>query len=153
MAVERILETTEYLDTVCGLLRQGRTCVPVPVSGGSMTPFLRPGDTVYLDPAELPLRKGDVVLFTGADGCYVLHRIARADRDGSFLLLGDAQTQPERVESARLIHGRMVRARRGEQLLMPGSLRWWFFATVWLWVIPLRRRIMTVWEDIRKKTR
>jgi len=40
-----ILDTREYLDTVCELLKQGESSVAVPVAGGSMIPFLHHGDT------------------------------------------------------------------------------------------------------------
>ena len=39
----KILDTKSYLDTVCELLREGHTHVPVTVAGTSMTPFLDPG--------------------------------------------------------------------------------------------------------------
>ena len=34
----KILDTQAYLDTVCDLLREGHTHVPVTVAGTSMTP-------------------------------------------------------------------------------------------------------------------
>ena len=62
----KVLDTRAYLDEVCRLLDQGQQHVAVPVTGGSMIPFLHNGDTVYLDLPDTPLRKGDVVLTVGA---------------------------------------------------------------------------------------
>ena len=147
----RVLDTKEYLDMVCELLEAGKTDVPVPVAGSSMTPFLHPGDTVYLNPATPPLRKGDIVLYTRPGGRYVLHRIVKVNADGSFIMLGDAQQEREWIESKDQIHARVTSALHGEKLLTPKSFRWRFFATVWRWAVPLRRWIMTAYARIRKK--
>ena len=91
----RILDTQEYLDTVCQLLQQGETSVAVPVAGGSMVPFLHNGDTVYLDLPDSPVKRGDIVLYTRSYGRYILHRVYRVRRDGSYIMVGDAQTELE----------------------------------------------------------
>ena len=146
----KVVDTKEYLDMVCGLLAEGNTSVPVPVAGSSMVPFLHHGDTVYLEQPQGKLKKADIVLYTRPSGQYILHRIVRVNADGSFLMLGDAQTERERIESAAQIHGRVTRAvHRGKQL-GPDSLRWKFFATVWIWVRPWRRQIMTLVAGMKK---
>lgn len=149
--MERVLDTKEYLDAVCDLLHQGQSGVPVPVAGSSMTPFLHPGDTVYLDPVTPPLRRGDIVLYTRPGGRYILHRIVKVNADGSFIMLGDAQEEREWIGSEKQIHARVTRALHKGKLLTPRSLRWRLFATVWCWVVPLRRRIMTAYAHISKK--
>ena len=93
-----ILDTKSYLDTVCALLREGHTHVPVTVAGTSMTPFLDPGDTVFLDLPRKPIGVGDVILFARFGTTYVLHRVVGVFPDGSLeLLLGDAQVRSEPV--------------------------------------------------------
>ena len=146
----RTLDTKEYLDTVCDLLARGSTCVPVPVAGTSMVPFLPPGDMVYLDLPEHPLRAGDIVLFTRPDGRYVLHRIVKRCSDGSFILLGDAQTLRERVEGFSRIRGIVTRASHRGKMLTPASLRWIFYAFPWRWAEPLRPRLLGLRERLRK---
>ena len=93
----KILDTNRYLDTVCALLREGHTHIPVTVAGTSMTPFLDPGDTVFLDPPGRPVKKGDVILFLRLGRQYVLHRVVDMFPDGSLELLGDAQVRSEPV--------------------------------------------------------
>lgn len=136
----RIVDTAEYLDTVCALLREGRTQVPVPVKGISMRPFLRDGDLAYLDPIREPVRRGDVVLYRRKNGQYVLHRIYRCLPDGSYLLLGDSQMTLEPVAACQL-RAKMTHVRQGKRELHPGDLRWWFYEKPWLWLAPLRRQI------------
>ena len=142
-----VLDTNEYLDTVCQLLAQGHTSVAVPVKGGSMVPFLHNGDTVYLDIPHRPLKRGDIVLYTRGSGCYVLHRIYKVCRDGSFLLVGDAQEALERLPAREQIHAIVTSARHKDRLLHPRSLRWWVYGHVWLWLLPLRHWLM----DLRGK--
>lgn len=126
----RILDTKSYLDTVCELLRAGHTHVPVNIAGTSMTPFLDPGDTVFLDLPEGAVEKGDIVLFQRLGGQYVLHRVAAVGPDGLLALLGDAQIRPEPVHPAQ-VRAVVTGARRGEKLLGPSSLRWRFFRGPW----------------------
>lgn len=144
-----IIDTTQYLDTVCALLREGRTRVPVPVKGFSMRPYLRDGDTVYLDPLRQPVRKGDVVLFLRENGQYVLHRVLRCLPDGSYLMLGDSQLTPEPVKACQL-RATVSRVRCGEQELLPGSPRWWFYEKPWRWLAPVRRQIYQLHGMLRK---
>ena len=147
----KTVDTKEYLDVICGLLREGRREVSVPVAGSSMSPFLHHGDTVYLDPVEELPKRGDIVLFTRPSGQYILHRVVKVNADGSYIMLGDAQTQRERIESAASIHGIVVSALHKGKLLTPKSFRWRIFATVWQWVVPLRPFIMKSWKIIAHK--
>ena len=149
--MSKTVNTKEYLNLTLSLLREGHTNVPVTVSGSSMVPFLRPGDTVYLNPVEELPRRGDIVLFTRPSGQYILHRVVKVNADGSYIMLGDAQTQRERIESAASIHGIVVSALHKGKLLTPKSFRWRIFATVWQWVVPLRPFIMKSWKIIAHK--
>ena len=147
----KVVDTREYLGMICQLLAEGKNHIPVPVAGSSMVPFLHNGDTVYLDRIDSPLKKGDVVLYTRATGQYVLHRIVKCNPDGSFTMLGDAQQELERIESAAQIHGRATAAVHQGKQMDSESARWRFFATVWIWVWPLRYRLMAAFG--KKKSR
>ena len=132
-----IVDTKEYLNTICQLLREGKQDLPVPVTGNSMCPFLHPGDIVYLN-RFAALEKGDIVLFTRPDGSFVLHRIYQIKKDGSYLILGDNQMLPEPVPAER-IHAIVTSARIKEKVITPKSLRWQCYAK--LWTRPVRRII------------
>lgn len=147
----RIVDTQAYLDTVCQLLQQGQSHVAVPVTGGSMTPFLHNGDTVYLDLPESPLKKGDIVLYTRENGRYILHRIKKVNSDGSFIMVGDAQQALEYLPRREMIHGRVSSARHKGKPIHPGQPRWWFYQHVWLWVVPIRRRLIDLVTKLKPK--
>ena len=132
-----IVDTKEYLNTICQLLQEGKQDLPVPVTGNSMCPFLHPGDIVYLN-WFAALKKGDIVLFTRPDGSFVLHRIYQIKKDGTYLILGDNQLLPEPVPAER-IHAIVTSARIKEKVVTPKSLRWWCYAK--LWTRPVRRII------------
>ena len=139
-----MLDTRAFLDTVCDLLRQGECHVAVPVAGGSMIPFLHHGDTVYLDLPDSSLKKGDIVLYTRANGRYILHRIKKINPDGSFIMVGDAQQELEYLPRRDMIHARVSSARHKGKLTQPGQPRWWFYQHVWLWIVPIRHRLMSL---------
>lgn len=147
----RIVDTQAYLDTVCELLQQGRSHVAVPVTGGSMTPFLHNGDTVYLDLPDTPLKRGDIVLYTRENGRYILHRIKKVNPDGSFIMVGDAQQELEYLPRKDMIHGRVSAALHKGKPIRPGQPRWWFYQHVWLWVVPIRRRLIDLVTKLKSK--
>ena len=124
-----IVDTKEYLNTICRLLQEGQQDLPVPVTGNSMCPFLHPGDIVYLN-RFADLEKGDIVLFTRPDGSFVLHRIYQIKKDGTYLILGDNQLMPEPVPAER-IHAIVTSARIKEKVVTPKSLRWQCYAKLW----------------------
>lgn len=115
-----------------------------------MTPFLDPGDTVFLDLPERPCEPGDIVLFTRFGGRYVLHRVVKVHPDGTLDLLGDAQLRPERIAPGQ-IHAIVTGARRGGRYLNEKSLRWRFFQGPWQklrtprpWINRIRTHILAV---------
>ena len=145
----KVLDTTAYLDTVCALLQEGHTHVPVTVAGTSMTPFFDPGDTVFLDLPQKPIEVGDVILFTRFGTTYVLHRVVGIFPDGTLELLGDAQLRSERVarEQVRAV---VTGLRRGEKIYDEGSLRWRFFRGPWRHIRRLRPYVNRIRQIFRK---
>ena len=145
----KILDTQAYLDTVCDLLRDGHTHVPVTVAGTSMTPFFDPGDTVYLDLPDRPIQEGDVILFARFGQKYVLHRVVRVFEDGTLELLGDAQIRSEQV-APEFVRAVVTAVRRGEKLYDEKSLRWRFFRGPWRYIRRPRPVINRLRDHLRK---
>ena len=145
----KVLDTQSYLDTVCALLQEGHAHVPVTIAGTSMTPFLDPGDTVFLDLPHRPIQKGDVILFARFSQKYVLHRVVGVFQDGSLELLGDAQIRSERVrpEDVRAI---VTGARKAGKLLDEHALRWRFFRDVWICTRRVRPYVNRIRNHIKK---
>lgn len=145
-----VLDTEKYLDAVCRMIAEGHSNVPVPVTGVSMRPFLRTGDFAYLISLPDRVKKGDIMLFQRPGGQYVLHRVFKLQKDGSLLMLGDGQLNPEPVNRQQLrAKVGFVRC-RGEDC-RPGSFRWWFFACPWLRLARWRPQIAKLLALFRKK--
>lgn len=134
----KTIDTALYIDTLLSLLNEGNHDVPLPIKGISMRPFLREGDTVFLNKLQKSLKKGDIVLFRRLDGSYVLHRIAGVCADGSFMLLGDCQTRLEPIDF-NCILAIATSARRKGKLITESSPVWIFYRTLWLDLYRLRR--------------
>ena len=63
--------------------------ISVLTSGGSMQPMLRQHrDIVTIKRIDRALKTGDVVLYPGADGRYILHRVV-AIKKGKYIMRGD----------------------------------------------------------------
>lgn len=108
-----------------------RGIAPLRVVGCSMSPtFESNRDTVYLQKAQTPLRKGDVILYRRKSGQYVLHRIVRI-RNGGLILSGDNQYEPEAVDPQQVIARVEGFQRKGKDYPTThlGYRSW-----VWLWV-------------------
>ena len=113
--------------------------LPLVISGSSMTPFLADGrDTVYLSRLERPVRRGDMLLYQRIGGQYVLHRVWKAEKDGTFTMVGDAQTELEHgIREAQIIAIVTSVVRKGKSMA-PGGFWWEFFEKVWIRMVPLR---------------
>ena len=140
--MSRVLDTQEFLDAVCQMLAEGRTNIPIPVTGGSMVPFLHSGDTAYLSLPDSPLKKGDIVLYQRSSGRYILHRIRKVRKDGSLIIVGDAQQEQELLPSQSQVRARVTSIIHKNKPCTPNSLRWWMYSHLWLWLRPIRHRLM-----------
>jgi hypothetical protein len=145
-----VLDTEAYLDQVCRMLEAGHENVPVPIRGVSMRPFLRDGDYAYLISLPDRIKAGDILLFRRPNGQYVLHRVHKRRRDGSFLLLGDSQLAAEPVDREQLL-AKTAFVRRKDRICRPGGLCWWFFACPWRLCAPLRPLIGKALALLRRK--
>lgn len=146
----RLVDTKEYLDMVCALLREGKENVCVPVKGVSMRPFLRDQDLVYLNRIRQPVKPGDILLFQRPNGQYILHRVYRIAPDGRYLMLGDSQSVLEPIASDQAL-AIVSFARIGGKEVRPGSVQWWIFAKPWRWLAPLRKQILHMYGTIKGK--
>lgn len=145
----RVLDTQVYLGILQELIEEGKD-VSLTVTGGSMTPFLiHSRDSVFLSPAE-DLRRGDVVLYRRDNGMYILHRIVRRAADGTYVLCGDAQTMVEKGVRRDQIFAVVTAVRRKGELKKPGCFYWFFFARIWICLIPLRQIILRLYGFFRR---
>ena len=145
----RILPPEELIPSLVELLEVSDS-VPLVISGSSMVPFLvHHRDTVYLSKVRQSLEAGDMILYRRSNGQYVLHRIYRAE-SGTFILVGDAQTQLEPGISPEQVCAVVTAVRRKGRLLQRGSFWWDFFETVWIRMVPFRPLVGNAYCFIKK---
>lgn len=138
---KRRVHTEAYLSCMRELLDKGQS-VSVPVTGGSMSPFLANGrDWVRLEPVGNFLKKGKIALYQQKGGRYLLHRVCRIENGRRFYFIGDAQTCEEGPIEQEQIAGVVGMVYRKGQWIGPGDFWWEFFEHIWLHLIPMRRKI------------
>ena len=67
------------------------------VSGTSMMPFLRNNrdEVVFASLDGRTLKRGDILLYKRREGTYVMHRLYRIEKDGTYTFIGDHQYKVE----------------------------------------------------------
>ena len=132
-------------------LAQGQEVV-LPVTGNSMTPFLRHGqDQVVLAACDATaLRRGDVPLYRRESGQYVLHRIVRRVEKPhlTYIMLGDAQWIEEPGIAPEQVLACAVGFVRDGKRYSCRSLRYRLRVGLWQLLRPCRRWLMAVWRRI-----
>jgi len=88
------------------------------VKGKSMYPFIRDDDFVIVKQVSFRrLKPGNILVFQGADGEYLVHRLIRKDRKGLIYLRGDGYNLPTEAVEKSVITGRAVGiVRSGRQI-------------------------------------
>ena len=105
--------------------------------GPSMRPLFKTGrDMVIIKPITRPLKKYDVVLYTGARNHYTMHRIIGV-KDGSYVIRGDNTYKKEYVPADNIIGILTEFNRKGKR----GSVEdasFKFYSRVWHYLYPVR---------------
>lgn len=142
----RIVDTDQWMEMVRGLLREGKE-VPVTVTGGSMAPFLVHGrDTVLVKQAQGEFRRGDILFYRRPSGQYVMHRVVKTDKERGLYFAGDAQTVVEGPVPSERVFGRIERVKRKGRWIQKGAPCWDFYAVTWIFLLPVRRKIIRIWS-------
>lgn len=140
----RVIDTRTYVGMLRELTEAGKE-VSLIIAGSSMAPFLvHHRDTIYFSKPDSPLRKGDMVFYQRTDGQYVMHRIYKI-KGKEFYMVGDAQIEIEGPLNEKQIFARVTKVRRKGKLILPGDFWWWFFAKVWLRLVPVRPFIIKMY--------
>ncbi len=146
----REVDNQEYLGMLKELILDGKE-VSLIVTGSSMSPFIiHKRDSVLLAPVNRPLKKGDIVFFQRENAAYILHRICRVNKDGTYDIIGDGQLEIERNVKREQIFAIVTMVRRKGREIRPGDFWWEFFARVWLRMIPLRPLAVRVYGRRRR---
>ncbi len=140
----KIVDINELMPVLIDMIHEGKT-VPFTVTGSSMNPFLiHMRDSVSISPVTAPLKKGDIVFYQRVNGQYVMHRIHHI-RKNQLYIIGDAQTEIEGPVYPSQVFGIIHQVKRKGKIISEGDFWWFFFAHIWLHMIPLRRPIMRLY--------
>ncbi len=105
--------------------------------GPSMRPLFKTGrDMVIIETVKEPLRKYDVVLYTGAHNKYTMHRIIGI-RDDVYIIRGDNTYKKEYVKRENIIGILTEFNRRGKR----GSVKnksFKIYSRIWHYLYPVR---------------
>ena len=84
-----------------------------PINGSSMQPFLYKDDIVRLRKCHMAY-PGDIVFYKHGDN-YILHRVVRVNKDGSYNIVGDHQTKCDLNVDSSMIIGIVVAYKKRNQ--------------------------------------
>lgn len=113
------------------------------VTGNSMWPFLAHGrDSVTVcDGKNMPLKKGDIVLFCPEKGRYLLHRVTHV-KDGLFCAAGDGNTFYDGYFPFDSVVGKVVSFCRKEKIWEVNSYSYKLLSRMWMIGFPVRRGLL-----------
>lgn len=108
--------------------------------GTSMKPLLKQGRDAVLIKKSSTYKKYDVVLFkriTNGREMYVLHRILKKNKDGTFWIVGDNCTTGDIVTKEQIL-GKMVSISRKGKDVNINSFRYKAYVSLWGGIYPIR---------------
>lgn len=111
------------------------------VSGWSMQPMLyHKRDSVTLIKPQFPLKKHDLPFFRMEDGQFLLHRVIKINKDGTYKCRGDNKWIVEDNISNEQIIG-IVKSfnRNGKIIEVNKSIGYWFYTRFWKFLHPFKK--------------
>ncbi|MCQ2491570.1 MAG: S24/S26 family peptidase [Lachnospiraceae bacterium] len=144
----RYVDTQEYVSVLRELVEEGKQ-VNMLIAGNSMSPFIiHQRDYIYFQKPDRELKVGDPVFYQRDNGQYVMHRICKVNKDGTYNIVGDAQYEIEHGVRRDQIFALITQVRRKNQLLKPGDFWWDFFEKVYIRIIPFRKIVIFLYKPI-----
>lgn len=141
---------SDLLEECIRLLDEGHA-VLLTAKGSSMLPFIRDGEKILLQKAEIYCR-GDIVLARTDDGKTVLHRIISTEggKGGTVTLMGDHNLRKREICPEDGIKGKVesVTGKNGTRLTSSWKFR--FLSSIWIVLLPLRRVLVRITDLMYK---
>ena len=129
----------DAIDVIEEILASGGEFQMYP-KGTSMLPLIvQTRDTVVLKRNfDVPAKKHDIAFYRRSNGQFVLHRVMKICKDGTYIMCGDNQLVLEKgIESSQIMGYVCGMTRKGKNLCLNGM---WYRAYVFFWCIrPVRR--------------
>lgn len=101
-------KTAAHFREIAGALLGEGAGISFQAGGRSMSPFIRDGETVIVEPQTRTLRIGDVILFASTAQKLILHRIVKKTEDG-YVTRGDATCHHDGTVPPNAVLGRAVK--------------------------------------------
>ena len=113
--------------------------------GTSMLPLIVQGrDSVVLrkrcNMPQKPLKKHDIAFYRRANGQFVLHRVMKCRKDGTYVMCGDNQVELEFGIRPEQIIGYTHQLYKGDTVISLSSFRYRIYCIFWT-CMPYRRGI------------
>ena len=142
MEPTRKIADVAVMGAVCEeALRRGDT-VRLTVTGNSMYPLLHTRrDIVTLSPAAT-VKKYDITFHKRDDGRYILHRVLKVQKDGTYLIAGDNELKTEPPVRREQIFGVVTEYTRWGKTKKPKGLGYWLYVRIWHLLMPYRWKIV-----------
>lgn len=132
----KIAEMDLLFPVIEEIINNGQTA-KIKISGTSMYPLVsHRRDSVVLIKAR-ELKVGDVPLYKRANGRYVLHRIAKIEKDG-YAILGDFETEIEYPVPFDAVVAVAKGFYRKDKYISCDSLGYKIYWRIWLFMRPVR---------------
>ena len=148
-------ETPVWLDQLFPLIQERLAAgesVQFTPRGISMRPMIEGGrDQVVLSPLPEKLKKYDLPLYRRKNGQFVLHRIVKVCKDGTYTCCGDHQCQLEKgLRHEQMIGLATSYVRKGKKLTNK-NLLYRFYRMTWTWVRKYRWVFFGIDNKLRRK--
>ena len=134
------LKRGEFAELSTELLELGGS-LSFKAHGFSMSPFIRNGDILSVQPVEVTaLKAGDIAFYRIACDRLVVHRIIGRFRQASqvvFKIRGDALYGPDELVQADQILGQVMSVQRGRKVIRLDQGFWNLASHLWIKLYPL----------------
>lgn len=133
------IHLADYYPLIRETLDQGGT-FSLTITGQSMYPFILGNrDRVTLSPITGKLKKNDLPFYRRANGQFVLHRIVKVEKDGTYTCCGDHQWWLEKgLKHDQMIGVATEYVRKGKRLTNKNVI-YRIYRTVWTWLLRYRK--------------
>ena len=141
----------EAIDVIEEILASGGT-VRIYPRGTSMLPLIVEGrDSVELKAYDREPQKRDIAFYRRKNGQFVLHRIVKTGKDGSFVMCGDNQTAFEKGIENHQIIAFVEKIYRKDKPIENGDVRYRIY--LFFWCFMPYRYVVLFWKRCIGKLR
>ena len=140
------IHLADYYPLIRETLDQGGT-FSLTITGQSMYPFILGNrDRVTLSPITVKLKKNDLPFYRRANGQFVLHRIVKVEKDGTYTCCGDHQWWLEKgLKHDQMIGVATEYVRKGKRLTNKNVI-YRIYRTVWTWLLRYRKYFFALYS-------